>query len=332
MEYKSIKGFSGWSQIGFLAVFLGVGFILTALIQGVMFMGLMPETGSLGEMESSLKKIIMNPENVQLLRFSQVLGTFCLFFIPAVVFSVVVNGKNAFWLGFNKHLTALQILLAFGLIYAAGICASPLADLSKAIVHQFPSLDAAAQKLENAYNEQVLAMSNLKNWYEYLMALLIMAFFPAMFEELFFRGAMQNLFVKWWKKPILAILITSLIFSLVHMSIYLFLTRALLGFVLGLIYYKTKNIWVNIIAHFLNNAVAVSMLFYISQTSVKPDFSKVDPKVEWYIGLVGLAGLITLFYLLKKNSAIQVARIDAQESILIAKADPFNAIAQTKPE
>ena len=33
MEYKSVKGFSGWGQLGFLFAFLGAGFVLAAIAQ-----------------------------------------------------------------------------------------------------------------------------------------------------------------------------------------------------------------------------------------------------------------------------------------------------------
>ena len=56
------------------------------------------------------------------------------------------------------------------------------------MVMHFPHLNEMAKNLENAYNDQVVALSNLKSWPEFIMAIFIMAFFPALFEEVFFRG------------------------------------------------------------------------------------------------------------------------------------------------
>jgi hypothetical protein len=203
--------------------------------------------------------------------------------------------------------------------------ASPLADLSKAVIAHFPSLDATAKKLDDVYNEQALIMSNLKSWPEFLIGLFIMAFLPALFEEVFFRGAMQNLFVKWWKRPIIAIIVTSLVFSLVHSSIYLFLTRAVLGFALGLLYYKTKNIWTNIIAHFLNNAIVLAGLFSISNSKEPLDMSKVDPKIEWWLGIIAAGILFFLFRFLTRYSVKNIFKINAKEQLLIAEtaSNPF---------
>jgi uncharacterized protein len=280
MQYKSVKGFSGAGALGMLIIFLGLGFILAGGVQLYIGMQMIPEGTPMPEIGDRMIKALLDPKNVGLARLSQVLGTFLLLFVPTVLYSLVVNGKNKFWLGFNSLFSVKQVFIAFFLIMVANLLASPLADLTKSVVANFPNLNAFAKNLEDTYNEQVLALSNLRSWSEYIMAIFIMAFFPALFEEVFFRGAMQNLLEKWWKNPLLAILITSLVFSFIHFSVYLFLSRAVLGFVLGLLYYKTKNIWVNIFAHFLNNAIAVSQLFYLSRQNKKVELEQLEPQLD----------------------------------------------------
>jgi len=220
--------------------------------------------------------------------------------------------------------------LGFFLIFLANIMANPLADLSKMAVENFPKLNATGLRLEAAYTEQVLALSNLKSWGEFLMAIVIMAFFPALFEEVFFRGAVQNLFERWWKKPMLAILVTSLLFSLIHMSVFLFLSRALLGFVLGLMYQRSKNLWVNIVAHFLNNTVAVIQLFWISRNEQKIEVDKLDPKLPWWGVLTALAITIGLFILFEKLSAKNRTQIAFEEQNLLDQSDTLHSFPENK--
>ncbi len=330
MQYKSIKGFTGWGQVGILFVFLGLGFILAGGLQLLIGMQLIPAGTSAATMGDAMLKALMDPKNVAMARLSQVLGTFFLLFIPAVLYSLVVNGKNKFWLGFNPWFNGWQIVVGFFIILVANLLASPLADLSKSVVANFPNLNTYAKNLEDLYNEQVLALSNLKSWPEFIMAIFIMAFFPALFEELFFRGAVQNLLQKWWKKPLAAIIVTSLIFSLIHFSIYLFLSRAVLGFALGYMFYQTKNIWVNIVAHFLNNAIAVSQLFYLSTRSEKLAVDKLDPEVPWWLGLISIGVLFFLFKLMQRVSEPLQAKIAAREQVLEAKADPFHSFASNE--
>ena len=326
MQYRSVKGFTGFGQLGMLFVFLGLGFILAGGVQLIIGLQMIPSGTAFKDMGNAMLEAMTKPENVGLARLAQVSGTFLLLFIPAVLFSWVTNGRNKFWLGFNPYVNAYQVLLGFLIIFAANILAAPLADISKAVITHFPSIDAAAKNLEKAYDEQVVILSNLKSWPEFLMAIVIMAFFPALFEEVFFRGAMQGLLVRWWKKPLLAILVTSLVFSLIHSSIYLFVSRAALGFALGLMYHTSKNIWVNVIAHFLNNAIAVAQLFYMSTSKQKIDPGKLDPKVEWWVGLIALLALFFLFRLLHKVSKNNGTKIDMQEQLIVVKDnsyDPF---------
>lgn len=327
MEYKSVKGFGGWAQLGFLFAFLGLGFILAGGVQLVLTMQIMPPGKSISDSDEMMKAMLA-PENVGMARTIQVLGTLALLFIPAVLWSIVSNGKNLFWLGFNKYINGFQLLLGFMLIFTAAIAASPLADLTKFVVGHFPQVDKMASNMEILYNKQAAALSNISNWQEYIIGLFIMAFFPAMFEEVFFRGTVQNLFTKWWRNPLLAIIVTSLIFSLIHMSIYLFLSRMLLGFVLGLMYHQTKNIWVNIVAHFINNGIVLTSIFALRIRNQKVDLDKLDPSVHWSLGLVGIIALVGLFLMLNKYSAKNRARIEAKENLLIAEANPYNSITQ----
>ena len=330
MEYRSVKGFTGLGQLGILLIFLAAGFILTAGIQIVIGMQLIPHGLPLDKTGDAMLKAMMLPENLAYARLSQVLGTFFLLFLPAVLFMLVCHGKNKFWLGFNKHINAQQIVLGFFLIFLANVIANPLVDLSKMLLTHLPNLNATGIRMEAEYTEQVMALSNLKSWGEFFMAIVIMAFFPALFEEIFFRGAVQNLLERWWKMPLLAILVTSLLFSLIHMSVFLFLSRAVLGFVLGLMYQRSKNLWVNIIAHFLNNTVAVIQLFWISRHQTKIEVDKLDPKVPLWGGLIALAITYGLFILFEKASNKNRKQIAFEEQDLLEHTSLLHSFPENK--
>ena len=317
MQYKSNKGYTGWGQLGMIFCFVGLGLILTTILQFIIGMSIAPSGTSLDNMGDAMLEAMKNPNNVGQMRIMQVLSTCFMFFIPALLYSWVCNGKKMFWLGFNNYFNFYQILLGFLIIFTANLMAGPLQDLSEKILVHFSALNDTAKKLEQAYNEQVLALSHLNGLTDFLLALVIMAFFPALFEELFFRGAIQTLLVKWWKKPYLAIIVTSVIFSLIHLSVYLFLSRVILGFVLGLMFYETKNIWVNSIAHFLNNAIAVAQMYVLSSRNEKIDVSKLDTKVDWWFGLIAVLVLIYLFRFLNRYTEKNRMKIISKEQSLL---------------
>jgi len=330
MQYRSVKGFTGWGQLGILLAFLGAGFILTGGIQYIIGLQLIPKALPMEKMGEEMLKAMLKPENVGYARLSQVLSTLCLFFIPAVAYMILCHGKNKFWLGFNKHINAGQIVLGFFLIFLANVIANPLAELSKDFLRNFPDLNALGMRMEIEYTNQVMALSNLKSWGEFFMAIVIMAFFPALFEEIFFRGTVQNLLERWWKMPLLAILVSSLLFSLIHMSVYLFLSRALLGFVLGLMYQRSKNLWVNIIAHFLNNTVAVIQLFWISKHAQKVELDKMDPKIPWWGALAAVAITFIFFLLFEKVSLKNRKQIAFEEQDLLEHTDILHSFPENK--
>ena len=324
MQYRSVKGYTGWGQLGILLLFLGLGFILALAVQLIIGLKLVPLGIPADKMGEELLKAIMKPENVGYARLSQVLGSCCLLFIPAACYLLICHGKNSFWLGFNKHINGWQVLIGFFLIFFANLVAGPLEDLTKYFLTHFKGLNTMARHMENAYSDQVSALSNLKSWSEFMMALIIMAFFPALFEEIFFRGALQNLLERWWKRPMVALLVTSVLFSLIHMSLYLFLSRVALGFVLGLMYQRSKNLWVNIGAHFLNNAVALAQLFWIFRHTGKVDPDQTDPKIPLWSGLVAVAITYGLFILFERASAKNNKLVVLAEEVLRHKTDTNN--------
>ena len=91
-------------------------------------------------------------------------------------------------------------------------------------------------------------------------------------------------------------------------------------------YYKTKNIWVNIIAHFLNNAFALTALYTMKTKTGKVDLDKIDPHVHWSIGLIGIVALVGLFIMLTKYSTKNKAKIEGEERILVAASLPKEPI------
>lgn len=92
--------------------------------------------------------------------------------------------------------------------------------------------------------------------------LFIVALMPAIGEELVFRGVIQRHLQGWTKSGHLAVWITAIIFSAVHLEFFGFLPRFVLGLMLGYLYLYTRNLWVSIFAHFVNNASSI-IIFYL---------------------------------------------------------------------
>ena len=327
MQYRSVKGYTGWGQIGFLLLFTGLGLIVASVIQLIIGFSLVPAGTKMNDIAVEMMKAMGNPKHVNTLRILQVISTFLMMGIPAYFFLRLCHSKHWLWLGFSRHFTPAQVLVGFVLLFCANLVAQPLADLSKSIVSYFPELLKKAENLEKLYNEQVALMSNLTSWSEFIIAVFIIAFFPALFEEMFFRGALQSTLQRWWKSPVAAILVSSIIFSLIHLSIYLFLSRVLLGIGLGWIFYKSRNIWVGTVVHFLNNTFALIQIFVLSKADKKIDVSKLDADLPWWAIAGSFVFLIGSAYLFKIISANNAEKIRVKEVLLFEKLQPYSGLA-----
>jgi membrane protease YdiL (CAAX protease family) len=77
-------------------------------------------------------------------------------------------------------------------------------------------------------------------------------------EEFFFRGLLQNLLYKTLRRPIIAILLTSLGFMLVHVPLYQNLPAlAVLGGILGWSYYRYRTLAVPVLVHIIFNSASL---------------------------------------------------------------------------
>lgn len=94
-----------------------------------------------------------------------------------------------------------------------------------------------------------------------LLNLFVLAMLPALLEEFVFRGCVLGALRKYgdW----FAIVISALLFGLIHGGITQSVFAVIVGFVLGYITVSTGNIWLAIIIHFCNNALSV-VLEYVT--------------------------------------------------------------------
>lgn len=91
------------------------------------------------------------------------------------------------------------------------------------------------------------------------------AVMPPIFEEFAFRGVILGTLRK--HGDAFAIIVSSLIFGAMHMSVTSIPFAVLAGLIMGYVYVLTGNIWINVGIHFLNNALAVGMDIISANTS-----------------------------------------------------------------
>lgn len=95
------------------------------------------------------------------------------------------------------------------------------------------------------------------------LGLLSIALLAPILEEMLFRGAIEGRLLRMWQNPWGAIIVSSLVFGVVHMNPAQIPFAFLLGVMFGWLYYRTGSLLPGIIGHVLNNSVAaVNMILY----------------------------------------------------------------------
>lgn len=258
-----------------------------------------------GKSVFTMEKDMFNPAYVNALKVIQVVSTIIIFFIPAFITARIASVKPFQRLGFQPGVKINRAVAAILILFCALPLVGFLAEINKAIPIT-AGMKKVFDNMESQYAEQVKLMATFKTPVDYIIALFIIALMPAIVEELFFRGAMQSIFMRWFEIPWLVIFITGFIFSAIHFSWYGFIPRLALGMILGYIFYYTRNLWYSIIAHFFNNALMVTILYWQYTKDKKIDM-EVGDSAPWWAGAISAAFVIGLFLLLKKMSATKVA-------------------------
>lgn len=166
---------------------------------------------------------------------------------------------------------------------------------------QWPKLYAWLQAQDAQNIELYEAMVGDSSAVSIISSLFFMAFIPALAEEIFFRGFLMNVLRGIFKNIHVAILVTGIIFSVIHLQFTKFLPMLFLATVFGYATYWSGSVWTSVIAHFINNSLAVLQLYFFSDGSYTEAISQ-GSDVPMVLNIVLIAAVGALFYFIQKNS------------------------------
>ena len=130
--------------------------------------------------------------------------------------------------------------------------------------------------------------------------MLLIALLPAVGEELVFRGVVQQQLMRRIGNPWWALALSAAVFSFFHFQFEGFLSRVLLGFLLGWLYWETRNFWVPVIAHFFNNGVQVIAQYASNDKNSVVDLEQ-DVQVPWFVALLSLFMVLVTMRLIRQR-------------------------------
>lgn len=243
-------------------------------------------------------------DDIQILKINQLILSVFTLLLPPIVCGYFWYEKP--WQAYSLHkfpsgkMIFLSILLIFSispfinlLVYINEQMVLP--DFLAGLEKQFISMEKQAQEL----TERMLDVNTFGGL---IFTLLVMAVMPAVGEELFCRGALQNIFAEKVNKHI-AVWIVAIIFSLIHFQMYGFLPRMVLGALLGYLLIWSGSLWLPIIVHFVNNATVVLASYFGKESATMETIENIGKAETWGFGIASavISGMI-IWWILRTKS------------------------------
>ncbi len=186
-----------------------------------------------------------------------------LFVVPAFIAAKLFGGSVLPYLKLNKlpRATVVFATIALMLLALPGINLMGYLNSEMHLPGFMQSIETWMHAKETEAEQLTKLFLHTNSMLGLLLNIFIVAFMAAFGEELFFRGILQRLLTNKYAKPAVAVWITAIVFSAIHMQFFGFFPRMFIGALLGFLFVWTNNLWVPIIAHFTNNAAAVIMSY-----------------------------------------------------------------------
>ena len=185
------------------------------------------------------------------LAFFDQLGTFL---IPSILFLIIIRSMTINYVIPKREDWVKLIIYFFILLGIAQI----LLVLSTYIGYDFLPLSTQDfLKNQQNFNTKIQEGFITDSFSGFLFNIILLAIIPAFGEELFFRGILQDICIGLFKNNSSGIIITSLIFGILHFQIDNLLSIIFASLLLGYIYNFSNNIFLTILLHFGFNSFSL---------------------------------------------------------------------------
>ena len=255
--------------------------------------------------DGDLLNDIQNPEDhpgilIPLLVTQSVASLIGLIIFPLIQLVAIEHKRiQPFFPPQTKTLFILILVMAVGITFMISI--SPLVEWNMNL--KFPEFlqgfESWARDAEDRTAKLTELMTSFSSISDLIIGLIVIAMLPAIGEELVFRGLFQNEFFRGIGNIHIAIWLSAVIFSAIHVQFYGFIPRMLLGALFGYLYYWSGNLLIPMFAHFFNNAFGVIMIYLYRQkiTELNVEDETAAPTHLVLLSIVLTAGL--LYYIWK---------------------------------
>ena len=259
-----------------------------------------------GEPTSVLLQASKNPEtDIIIVKYVQLISSISIFLLPPLVIAFFFDKNPLNYYDLNKSAAFLNYFNVIFLIIISFPIVNFLAEFNRSLhlPASLSEIETAMKNMEETAKILTDKLLNVSSINDLLFNLLLIAFIPALGEEIFFRGMLQKHFSELFKNKHIAIFVTAVIFSAIHFQFFTFIPRLFLGIILGYLYVWSKSLWLNIFTHFTNNAVAVVAYFYMIRKGLNPEnLEQLGSSSQTLTySIISIVFLFLILYFIRKN-------------------------------
>ncbi len=212
--------------------------------------------------------IVPDKQSTAALKTLQALQSLATFLLPPIVTAYLWSHEPKRWLHLDTGISGKQAALAVLTMVVAIPAINLLAWLNSLITLPY-FLEGIETWMKQMEEQAALLTERFLNTTAITglcINLIVMAAIPAAAEELTFRGTLQNLFSPDRNSASpratnAAIWAVAILFSAIHMQFYGFIPRMLLGALFGYALLWSRSLWLPMLMHLTNNALAVIFAF-----------------------------------------------------------------------
>lgn len=249
--------------------------------------------------------------HINLISFFQITYSAGLFLIPALLAGFLFYGNTLEYLSAKKTPLLLTMLLTIFVVLGTVPLINYLAEfnMNLSLPEKFSGLEERIRETEAEAEELMNLFLSDTSVTRFLINLFMIAVIPAIGEEFFFRGLIQRIFTEWFRNHHLGVIIAAILFSFMHFQFLGFIPRILLGILFGYMLVWTGTIWVPVLAHFINNSIAVTFYFLFNRGVISEDLNTIgsdrDSMVYTLSSCVFLILIMGSIYVIEKRKASQ---------------------------
>ncbi len=174
--------------------------------------------------------------------------------------------------------TVLYIFVGIAIIYAA-------AQINALLLEPFSYNDF----MDDIMSESMATQKN----YQLVLAFLVTAVLPGFVEELLFRGLVLTNLLPYGRTT--AVVISALLFGIMHQNAGQFLYATAAGLVLGFVYVRTRSIFVTVLMHFCNNFLSVLTMALGERLPLSTAYPLISA-INALVAVIGIFGAVMLIF------------------------------------